>query len=160
MNEAKEAMNESKERVLSSDAYLKKKAELAKESDSGPKIAKMRDTFLEQDDEYMSAMDKHKAAAIVFKRVKENLFKSNADWVAASKAAHDAHSDEIKANSEASRGAMKKMPAMRNLREAQEVADEARANIAAAETVLKSLNAPIPKPGMGDASYSSASAGK
>lgn len=143
--EAQEDLKVAQDRVLASDAYQAEKAAVLKAPDHAAKLSKLQHDALADDPGYMAARDKLKAARVVVNHVKMDLFKANSDWVAATAAAKDAQSEETKANSEATRGAMKKLPAMRNLREAQAVADEARENIAAIQYQLKLLGAQPPK---------------
>ncbi len=161
-NESQQALNEERDRVLSSEEYLKKKADLAKEDGSAAKIAKLRHDSLEDDDHYQAASDRFKAATLVYNRIKSELFKANPEWVKASQESRDARVEENKNTAEATRGAMKRMPAARNLREATEIAAEARMNIAQAESVLRNLKVKIPAapPGMDYSSAGSASTGK
>ena len=157
-HEAQDQLHEAQERILGSDEYLAKKKELAAATDDpehATKLASLKHDALNGDPEFQKANDKFKSAKLVYTRVKTDLFKANNDWVAANQSSREASQEEAKASSEATRGAFKKLPAMRTLRKAQEVAAEARVTIAQAEWMLKSLNAPIPKPQSGQASYSS-----
>ena len=76
------------------------------------------------------------------------------NFEAATAASKDAQTEETKANSEATRGAMKKLPAMRNLREAQAAADEASDAIATIQYQLKLLGAQPKNTGSGATSTS------
>jgi hypothetical protein len=143
-NETQQTVNVERDRVLNSVAYLKQKSLLAKDPESAVKGAKMRQEALGEDIDYQVANDKFKAAALAYSRIKTELFKASPDWAAASQAARDAHGEEGKANSEATRGALKKMPAARNLREANEIAAEAQMNINQALLILRSLNVKVP----------------
>ena len=140
-HEAQDDLKTAKEQVVSSDEYISQRTAILKEESHAAKLAKFEHDSLMDDPAYQRAHDKQKAAKLVYDRVRSELFKANADWVAATSASKEASEEENKASSEATRGAMKKMPAMRNLREAKAVADDARASIAEAEMVLRSLNA-------------------
>lgn len=138
--DAQQVLKEEKERVLTSEDYLKQKASLQKGSDSAIKVAKLQHDALEEDDDYQLANDKFKAATLSYNRIKNDLFKASPEWVAASQAAKEAHAEGSKASGEATRGALKSMPAKRALREAEEAAAVARMNIAQAQAMLNSMS--------------------
>jgi chromosome segregation ATPase len=156
LHEAQDAEKEARERVLDAASYKEKKAALMKvEDERAAKLAKLKSDTLAEDMDYQDTADKLKAAQTKFVRVKTALFKASAEWVSASKASREADGAESKAHDDATRGAMRNMPAKARLREAQEAAAEARAGIAQAEAILRNLNAPIPKPPAGQPSYTS-----
>jgi hypothetical protein len=137
--EAQQLVKDEKEGVLTGEDYLKQKSALQKGSASAVKVAQLQKEALEEDDDYQRANDKFKAATLTYNRIKGELFKANPEWVAASQAAREAHSEGSKASGEATRGAMKSMPAKRRLREATEAAAQAKMNIAQAQMVLSSM---------------------
>lgn len=155
--EAQEEVKAAQERVYSSESYQAQKTAILKEPNHAAKLAKLQHDALADDIGYATAHEKLKAAKALVSHVKLDLFKANSDWVAASAAGKDAQSEETKANSEATRGAFKKLPAMRNLREAQAQADEARETIATIQYQLKLLGA---QPKAGTPAYTSTSTGK
>jgi chromosome segregation ATPase len=138
---AQEELKAAQERALGSDEYLAAKAALMKEDNHAGKISKLQHDTLASDDAYSAALDKAKSARLVLNRVKSDLFKANSEWAAAVAANKEAAAEEAKANSEANRGAFKKMPAVRNLREARAAADEAREIVAQAQMTLRMLGA-------------------
>lgn len=139
--EAQEEVKAAQERIYSSESYLTQKTIILKEPSHAAKLAKLQHDALADDIGYTTAFEKLKAAKAVINHVKMDLFKANAEWVAATAASKDAQTEETKANSEATRGAFKKLPAMRNLREAQAAADEAREAVATIQYQLKLLGA-------------------
>jgi len=154
---AQEDLKSAKERVLSADTYLAEKAKLLKEENHAAKLSKLQRDALNDDDQYVPALDKSKSTSLVLNRIKNDLFKANSDWVAAAAANKEAAAEEAKANVEASKGAFKKMPAVRSLREARAAADEARAVVVDAQMKLRMLGAQPPK-GMPTSPYATTSA--
>lgn len=143
-HEAQDELKTAQEEALTNEEFQTKRAALLKEEDHGLKIAQLQRETLGNDLAYQKALDKSKAAKLTLQHIKSGLFKENTEWVDAAHAAKERAADETKANNEATRGAFHRMPAVRNLREANAAADKARAVIAQAENVLRSLNAPIP----------------
>jgi hypothetical protein len=139
--EAQDEVKTTTEDALSNDEYLAKKAAISKEDGYAANMTKLRAETLQNDMAYQKAFDKLKASRVVLNRIKMDLFKGSTEWEAAVAANKEHAADETKANQEATKGAFKKMPAVRKLREANAVADEARASIAQAEMMLKSLGA-------------------
>jgi hypothetical protein len=144
---AQDEMKTAKESAVGNDAFAAQKAAVLK--DGGPvKAASFERETLANNPAYQQALDKAKAAKITADHIKNDLFKANADWSAATAAAREAAAEEAKAKSQATKGAVKKAPATKNLHEAEASAETARAMIAQATAVLQQFNA-MPKQAAG-----------
>lgn len=137
-----------KEAALASQGYLTQKAALQNEDNHAVKLAKFERQTLSDNQNYQQALDQAKTAKVNLDHIKNDLFKANSDWVNATAAAHEASAEESKARLTANKGAVKKTPAMRNLRDAEEAAEDARQQIAQATAILQQYNA-LPKQQMG-----------
>ena len=94
---------------------------------------------LRKDVEYQLALERVASAKRNLAQIREDVFKRNPEWVAASKAVTEAHKKESKAKQDGSIGAIRSMPAKRDLRTSQDVAAAARATIAQGEAMLRQL---------------------
>lgn len=144
LTKAQDEVKAAKEAALGGEGYLAQRAAILQEENHAVKLAKYERQTLTDNLDYQRALDRAKSAKAALDRVKTDLFKANADWASATAAAREASAEESKARLTANKGAVKKTPAMRNLKEAEEAAQEARQQIAQATSVLQQFNA-LPK---------------
>ena len=94
---------------------------------------------LRNDAEYTAAKERLVSAKRNLARVRQELLQAHTDWVAASKAAAEAHKRETAAKQAAGRPNLGAVSAKRNLHDAQDVAAAARATIAQGEAMLRQM---------------------
>lgn len=94
---------------------------------------------LRSDAEYQQALRDLGAAKQQYSRLRMDFFKRDSEWVAVSQSCREAARDEDKARQQATTAARQALPARREARNAQEVAEVARLTIAQGEALLRQL---------------------
>lgn len=138
IDEAQQALDLELHRLVSLPEHAGKPTSADRSADSRLLSAGDKET-LRNDAEYQSALRRLESAKRGFAQIREDWFKQDPDWVAASKAVAEADQKERKSKQEGKTGAMGSVPAKRNLRTAQDVAAAARATIAQGEAMLRQL---------------------
>ncbi len=94
---------------------------------------------LKEDSDYQRARSRLAQAKNHWGQVRTAMLQASSEWMAASKAMRNSHTEEHKVEGEARAGAMARMPAAARMRDAKEVADAAMETIAMCEAQLRSL---------------------
>jgi len=138
LDEAQRALDVELHRVVSLPEHAATLTPAERSAEARALSAKDRQT-LQSDTQYLLALSSLENAKRDYARVREDVFKRDPEWVAASKAVGEAHRKESKAKRDGSAGALPAMSTKRNLRTSQEVAAAARATIAQGEAMLRQL---------------------
>jgi DNA repair exonuclease SbcCD ATPase subunit len=146
LQSAKEKLNTALKDALGSDAYQAKVAAAESSPEKVKVLSELRKTTLEDDKAYQDALENLAKAKAKFSRLHAEIVETNSEYKAAAAALHEAHQESSKADHEAHRGGGQKLPAVRNLKAANNVAANARAAIAEGEAMLKQLGYKPPAP--------------
>ncbi len=126
-------------RVLDSDEYKSKVAELTEPEDRLKKLPKVREEVFKSDDQYQSALNRVKEEKVKFGQLRTAMVRSSPEWMAMSEQVREAIKSQNHAEIEAIGGGSAKMRAKYRLRDAQEVYAAATMTINQCEAILRRL---------------------
>lgn len=138
VDEAQQALDRQLHRLVSLPEHAAELTAADRSADARLLSASDRGT-VRNDAQYQSALGRLTSAKRDFAQIRDDLLKRTPEWIAASKAVAEAHQKESKLKQDGNTGAIRSMPAKRNLRTAQDVAAAARATVVQGEAMLRQL---------------------
>lgn len=126
-------------RVLHSDEYKSKMAELTDPSERLKKLPEVREEVFKHDEDYQNALARVKLKKFKFGQLRTEMVRSSPEWMSMSEQVRDALKSQNHAEIEAIGGGSAKMRAKYRLRDAQEVYAAATMTINQCEAILRRL---------------------
>ena len=134
-------------RILESEEYKTKLAEITDGGDRLKKLPEMRDAMLKHDDTYQNALSRLQIEHARFCQLRTEMVRNSPEWTSMSQEVRDALKEQNKAEIEATNGGFAHMKHWYRLHDAKMAYASAQATIAQCQGILRQLGVrPPPAP--------------
>jgi len=141
---ARASLQSERERVLKSPEYLAEAAKIAREPERASELPKIQTKYLSADADYQRAYTLWEVARKRFNGEKTEALSHDERWLSASEDKKKSLLAEAKALNDGKSGGLQKLPPKQAMRQAQQVADQARGMATAGRAMLGALGSSMP----------------